>query len=74
MSAQETVALQDASTCVLMASITSNPRAELAFAPAAFSLLAPSSSSEPSHPCPPKSNKMLLVSNKRQHEVAVRLH
>ena len=37
MSAQETVALQDASTCALMASMTSNPRSELALGPAFFS-------------------------------------
>jgi hypothetical protein len=60
MSAQETVALQDASTWVLMASITSNPRAELAFGPALFSpvkLGVSSSRMEPSHPCRSTSGK-----------------
>jgi hypothetical protein len=54
MSAQETVALQDALTCVLMASITSNPRTEFAFGPALFSPVnvdVSSSRIEPSHPC-----------------------
>nr|ACR35782.1 unknown [Zea mays] len=37
MSAQETVALQDASTWALMASMTSYPRSELALGPAFFS-------------------------------------
>ena len=37
MSAHETVALQAASTCVLMASMTSYPRTELTLAPAFFS-------------------------------------
>jgi hypothetical protein len=53
MSEQETVALQDASTCALMASITSYPRTELAFGPAFFSPLNVRVSSrriEPSHP------------------------
>jgi hypothetical protein len=53
MSAQETVALQAASTWVLMASITSYPRAEFAFGPAFFSPVkvdVSSSRIEPSHP------------------------
>ena len=53
MSAQETVALQEASTFVLMASMTSNPRTELALGPAPFSPVKVDVSSrrmEPSQP------------------------
>jgi hypothetical protein len=60
MSAQETVVLQAASTWVLMASITSYPRAELAFGPAFFSpvkVAVSSSRMEPSHPCRSTSGK-----------------
>jgi hypothetical protein len=54
MSAHETVALQEASTRVLMASITSYPRTELALAPAFFSPVNVGVSSrriDASHPC-----------------------
>jgi hypothetical protein len=54
MSAHETVALQAASTRVLMASITSYPRTELALAPAFFSPVNVGVSSrriDASHPC-----------------------
>ena len=53
MSAQETVALQDASTCALMASITSYPRTDLKLGLAFFSPVKDGVSSrriEPSHP------------------------
>ena len=53
MSAQETVALQAASTWALMASMTSYPRTELALGPAPFSPVkvgVSSSRMEPSHP------------------------
>jgi hypothetical protein len=54
MSAQETVALQAASARVLIASITSYPRTELALAPAFFSPVNVGVSSrriDASHPC-----------------------
>lgn len=53
MSAHETVALQDASTWLLIVSMTSNPRAEFTFGPAFFSPVkveVSSSKIEPSHP------------------------
>jgi hypothetical protein len=56
MSAQETVALQDASTWVLMASMTSYPRTELALGPAFFSpvkVAVSSSKMDASQPCNP---------------------
>jgi hypothetical protein len=57
MSAQETVALQDASTWALMASMTSYPRSELALGPAFFSPVklpgTSSSKTEASQPCDP---------------------
>ena len=54
MSAQETVALQEASTCALMASMTSYPRTELALGPAFFSPVkvgVSSSRMDASQPC-----------------------
>jgi len=53
ISAQETVALQEASTLVLMASITSKPLAEFLLGPAFFSPVKVEVSSnkiDPSHP------------------------
>jgi hypothetical protein len=53
MSAQETVPGHAASTCDLMASMTSNPRSELALGPAFFSPVSvgeSSSSTDASHP------------------------
>lgn len=60
ISAQETVALQEASTLVLMVSITSKPLAEFLFGPAFFSpvnVAVSSNKIDPSQPCAYDSKK-----------------